>query len=322
MVASKIDMLIHVGYPKTGSSWIQRFLFDNPGTGFAPLFGSDAQMRSAIMRLLVLPNPLLFDSEACLEHFSPAAKGLVYRGLVPILSHERLAGTPHSGGYDSKQLARRLADVFPGAKVLIVVREQRSMIVSAYKQYVRNGGACALWGYLHPPRDGRIPLFSFEYFEYHRLVGCYVDSFGSSSVLVLPYELFRDHPVAFVRKIVEFAGAEADLDLIESLPFSAKENVALLGFSIALKVRLNRLIARRDSENPQVLCPVSRGRELQLEMFLKRLDSLVPSPVQRHLDRRLRTQVSDQVGHRYGESNRHLSAMMGMDLKEYGYEVA
>lgn len=279
-------------------------------------------MRSAIMRLFVLPHPLLFDSEKCLKHFSPAAQDLVRRGLVPILSHERLAGTPHSGGYDSKQLALRLAEVFPGAKVLIVVREQRSMIVSAYKQYVRNGGACALWGYLHPPRDGRIPLFSFEYFEYHRLVGHYVDLFGSSSVLVLPYELFRDHPTAFVLKIIEFAGTEADLDSIERLPFSLKENVALLGFSIALKTHLNRLIARRDSENPQVLCPVSRRRELQLEAVLKRLDSLVPSYVQGLLDRRLRTQVSNQVGHRYGESNRCLAAMMGMDLEEYGYEVA
>ena len=322
MVTSKIKMLIHVGYPKTGSSWIQRCLFDNPDTGFAPLFGGDTQMRSAIMRLLVLPHPLVFDSRTCFKHFSPAVLDLMLRGLVPILSHERLAGTPHSGGYDSKQLALRLAEVFPGAKVLIVVREQRSIIVSAYKQYVRNGGACALWGYLHPPRDGRIPLFSFEYFEYHRLVGCYVDLFGRSSVLVLPYELFRDHPTAFVAKIVEFAGAEVDLSSIACLPFWLKENVALLGFSIALKRRLNRLVARRDSENPQVPFPVSRRRELQLEMVLKRLDSLVPSHVQRQLDRRLRTQVSYQVGHRYGESNRHLAAMTGMDLEEYGYEVA
>jgi hypothetical protein len=128
--------------------------------------------------------------------------------------------------------------------------------------------------------------------------------------------------VAFILKIIEFAGAAADVDSIESLPFSLKENVALLGFSIALKTRLNRLIARRDSENPQVLYPVSRDRELQLEMVLKRLDSLVPSHIQGFLDRRLKRQVSNQVGRRYGESNRLLAAMMGMDLKEHGYEVA
>lgn len=322
MVAEKINLLIHIGYPKTGSSWIQRFLFENSDAGFAPLFGRDTIMRGTIMKFFVLPNALLFDPDACFKHFRPAILDVMNDGRIPVLSHERLAGTPHSGGYDSKELANRLAEVFSVGKVLIVVREQKSMIVSSYKQYVRNGGVCSLWGYLYPPRyDGRIPLFSFEYFEYHRLLSHYLDLFGSSSVLVLPYELFRDDPELFISKIIQFAGAEVKAGWIESFPFSTKENVSLLGFSIALKRRLNRIVARRDSENPQVLYPISRKRELQLERFLIGLDSAVPRSLQRFLDERLRMQVCSEVGDRYKESNYLLAGMIGMDLDKYGYNL-
>ena len=51
---------------------------------------------------------------------------------VPVISHERLSGYPHSGGHDSKEIAHRLAAVFPNAKVVIVIREQKSMILSNY----------------------------------------------------------------------------------------------------------------------------------------------------------------------------------------------
>jgi hypothetical protein len=65
-------------------------------------------------------------------------------GLIPMVSSERLSGNPHSGGYDSAVLAERLHQVFPGARVLVMIREQRSMILSSWAQYVRVGGACLL----------------------------------------------------------------------------------------------------------------------------------------------------------------------------------
>ena len=205
MLPEQVKLLIHVGYPKTGSSWIQKSLFQNSSAGFAPLFGIDSITRGAIMKFLILPNALAFDPAQSLKHFQPAILEVTTGGLVPVLSHERLAGTPHSGGYDSKELTNRLAEVFPRAKVLLVIREQRSMIVSTYKQYVRNGGPCSLRIYLHPPRsDGRMPLFDFQYFEYHRLVGYYQELFGLSNVLVLPYELFRDYPKEFGSRIMAF----------------------------------------------------------------------------------------------------------------------
>ena len=76
---------------------------------------------------------------------------LVDEGLSPVVSFERFSGNPFSGGYDSKEIADRLVRVFPDARVLVIVREQRSMIVSTYKKYVREGGALPPSKFMRPP---------------------------------------------------------------------------------------------------------------------------------------------------------------------------
>src|SRR5205823_14475513 len=100
------------------------------------------------------------------------------------------------------------AAVLPDSRTVVVVREQRSMIVSTYTPYVKAGGPSPIEDFLHPALDQgwRIPLFDFEYFEYHRLLGYYRSLFGADNVLALPYEqLVRDRR-DFLTRIGEFAG--------------------------------------------------------------------------------------------------------------------
>ena len=52
---------------------------------------------------------------------------------VPVVSHERLSGDIETGGVDSQPIADRLAETFRNAKVLIVIREQRDMLLSIHK---------------------------------------------------------------------------------------------------------------------------------------------------------------------------------------------
>ena len=114
---------------------------------------------------------------------------------MPVLSHERLSGYPHSGGFDSRAIAERLATVLPGARILIVVREQRSMIHSNYHQYVRDGGACPLHRYLQPPQPSmrRMPGFAAEFFAYDRLVETYRSHFGDGERLRPGLRAVRGH---------------------------------------------------------------------------------------------------------------------------------
>jgi hypothetical protein len=89
---------------------------------------------------LVRARPFDFDAATVRSEFEPMLADAEREGLLPIVSFPRLSGHPYSGGYDSRPIADRIAQVFPEARILIVIREQRSTIVSTYKQYVHAGG--------------------------------------------------------------------------------------------------------------------------------------------------------------------------------------
>lgn len=138
-----------------------------------------------------------------------------------------MSGQPGGGGYglrrrekeaSRKEVADRLHHCFPTALVLIVIREQRDMIQSIYKFLV-----CGWHGKLSatieqflnqtPLDDGYSPLFNMGYIEFHRIIEYYMNLFGQTSVLVLPYERLREDPTYFINQIRLFV----DLDPIEKV---------------------------------------------------------------------------------------------------------
>jgi hypothetical protein len=128
------NLLIHIGYPKTGSTWLQRSVFRNPKRGFF------LSSRHKVRKFLIAPHAFDFEVQSCCQQFLPDLQQAEEKGLTPVLSQELLAGNAHTGGYDSGTNANRLAQVFPEAKILVVIREQKRMIISTYKQYVKGGG--------------------------------------------------------------------------------------------------------------------------------------------------------------------------------------
>lgn len=310
-----IRPLLHIGYFKTGTSWLQRYLFPNTTAGFVKL-GS----KTELTRQLVYPHALDFDSAQATRFVEPLIADAVKKDLVPVVTIERLSGNPHSGGYDSKELADRLVAVFPNGKVLIVIREQKSIILSTYKQYVRERGPCSLTDYLQPPLRGhlKIPFFDFTQFQYDRLIAYYFRLFGESNVLVLPHELFRRDPSCFVRRILRFSGIEVPTKAV--LPYSSEENAGVSAFFIGLKRRINPLDAR-DTLNPHQFfdAPVLT---YYLNKLAKKLDSAAPAAYKAKLENRMKAKVGDLVGDRYVQSNYITSQLIGFDLAEYGYDIS
>ncbi len=316
----KTGLLIHIGYHKTSSTWLQKCLFRNSDLKFIlpwkPL---------EILPILTFPHPLDFTPHTCKAYFWPAIHKAQNCGLVPVVSCEELSGNPHSGGYASKELADRLVKIFPTAKILIVIREQKSMITSTYKQYVKIGGTHPLVNYLQPPTCGkqRIPLFDWNHFKYHRLIQYYINLFGHSQLLVLPYEFFQDSPVEFILQIIQFCGLDVKTEVVESLPYAIKKNESLSGISITLKRHVNRIIGHRDRLNQEALIPVALSTSCQkLNSYWQKLDSLIPSVFKEASDRRFKKCVCRLIGERYKQSNTLVSEMLNLNLSQYGYDLS
>jgi Sulfotransferase family len=243
-------------------------------------------------------------------------------GRKAVVSSERLSGHALSGGYDSKDLAERLAEVFPDGRVLIVIREQREIMLSTYRQYVRAGGAWSLRKFLDPPVDTRvrIPLFDPSHFAYHRLIRTYQRLFEAERVLVLPYESFRSEPELFVSSVAGFAGVTLREELLEALPLEARPNLATSRAATRIKRAINRLAARTDV-NPAPLMNLPR-----IEAFARRhvdvVDRVIPGFVAEGLERADRDRVAEAVGDRFDDSNRVTAGLCGLDLAAHGYSIA
>jgi hypothetical protein len=307
-------LLVHIGYHKSGSNWLRQLFFSNPRTGFGWVGKSPGDHP---VRRLVAARALEFDADASRAEFEPLIRRIEDDGLFPVVSFERLSGNPFSGGYDSKEIADRLAAVFPGARVLVVIREQRSMIVSTYKQYVREGGALPLERFVEPltSKSMRVPWFDLRHFEYHHLLSYYRDLFGAEAVLALTFEQFVRDPAEFVASIGCFAERQLPADVLASLPFNSRPKLAPSAAGVELRRRLNKLGVRSDL-NP---APVIRSAAVKKLAQRTGRPRLVPDGLEVRIQARLRETAAEAVGDRYVESNRATAQLTGIDLASLGW---
>jgi hypothetical protein len=301
------EPVLHIGYHKTGTTWLQRKLFVNEALGYRRLrlLQDGAHVHSV--------HDFDFDPARCREQIAPELERAARDGLVPVISSMRLSGNPHSGGYDSARLAERLARIFPSARVLLVIREQRSMILSTYAQYVKMGGPCSLSAYLNAPDDSRRPGFRFEQFRYDRLIAHYQRLFGRESVLLQCYERFREEPQAFAETVAAFCGGKAPPP--ESA--GAVLNRALGPLALALLRWLNPFV-NADSLNgfsPYAVSALNKPARLLVDG----IDRIAPRALRDSIARRWRETVERECAGRYEASNRRTAELSGLDLARYGY---
>ena len=309
--------LVHIGYHKTGTNWLQDEVFGNPETGYGWL--GKRPLTHPVHRL-VRDRPLEFDADALRAEFAPLVRKAEDAGLVPVVSFPRLSGHAFSGGYDSRELADRVHAVFPDAGILIVIREQRSTIVSTYKQYVPAGGVSTIESFLSPdPESRRVPRFDFGHFAYDRLIRYYHSLFGRDSVRVLPYEQFVRDPRGFVAAIGDFGGRPVPGNVLDRLPYRKRSNRAQSALAVELSRPLN-LFGKRSDLNPEPI--VESKLVFSLAKQIRRLDpSKVPVLHERaaRSEAELRRIVEERVGERYVESNRATAELTGLDLSSYGW---
>ena len=99
-------LLIHIGYHKTATTWMQMRLF-HPEHGYAQLADHDE-----LFKAIVQPHSFAFDP-APFRDLITARMAETAPDLVPTLSSEILSGQPFYGGRESDLYATRLHQAFP-----------------------------------------------------------------------------------------------------------------------------------------------------------------------------------------------------------------
>lgn len=317
ILESKHPPLIHVGYPKALSSWLQGPLFWRLN-GFMRVLEP-----LAIKTGLIDPAPLEFDGQE-------VRKGLMsmrerhgpFRNTVPVISLEDLVGDRVTGGHDAKILADRLAACFGTARILMIVREQKNMLRSLYENLVIGRGYphSVRW-LLDPISPKAIPQTTPDFLRYDALAAYYRERFGPERVLILPYELFLEDPKAFVSRIAAFAGGPAARLNLDRVPTGQVVNPNR-GLTAVTVLRLvNKLVLRSPLDPRGIIRSDVRGVRQWRDRTANRIARLVPDTLDRWLERRFARYVARQTAGRFRDSNRRLAEMMDTDLARYGYEI-
>ena len=295
-----MNYLLHVGMPQSASTFLQDVLF--PG---CPELNFISNRKS--QNLKAFYNPLCSHEDYFWSE--PAASSWLGEASDPtklnVVSFEKFSCTTE---LSRQQVAERLGRLCPGAKCLIVVRNQLDAIVSAYAQHAR------VPNLLLPPFADHFELnirdpkaAEFRRYFYDEFVGTYERLFGADAVLVLPYELLASEGPQFVERVCEFAGIAAP--------------PAIDRVKVNKRVSANYVALRRIAQNvasPETLRRAWLGLPYPLRQKIKALSNR---------GRRFAPTLSDgqklAVAAAFGPSNEKLSKRHGLQLAErYSYPSA
>jgi hypothetical protein len=298
-------LLLHVGYHKTATTWMQRQLFV-PAHGFRQV----AFHREAFDHV-VAPHGFDFDPAPLAALLAERAAALA-PGEVPVLSSEILSGHPFQGGHGSDVYAERLARIAPQARILISIRSQLRILPSVYMQYLLRGGTQP-WDRFFAGTD-ELGYFAFtpRHFEYDRLVACYQRLFGAGRVHVLTQESLQRDMAGAAAAVAAFAGAA-----FAGLTPEARrvEAASYPEYAAPVLRRINHVQASTLDPWPVVALGRTPGGLFRLAGGLLRRPPFAPllqhrRPVSEHVRQRF-------AGY-YRDSNRRLAALVpGLDLTGY-----
>jgi hypothetical protein len=193
--------LIHIGYPKAGSTFLQEWFERHPELRYAP--GG----LGGFHNVYEIAQP----SETTYKYYVTSFEGL---------------STPHKsaggirldfGGADTEppepfrenqaSVCAVLKCLYPGSRILIITRGFKGMIISAYSQFVRMGGRVHLREMCRTLSERR-HNDGQHYHDFDYIIRLYGEAFGEENLILMPYELLRDDQNRFLAVLEETLGLE------------------------------------------------------------------------------------------------------------------
>lgn len=229
--------IIHIGMPRTASTFLQREFFPKI-EGFT-FFGVETTHYSDAFQRLLYQDDSLFDEVA----FEKTAAEI--RSQNTILSNELFVGQSiYLNSTNRSRTARRLQQFFPDAEILIMLRNQVSLLQSLYTLGVYGGHTCTPEEFIRfsdAQSKAKYPLYPTftdaeisESYKYTALIDLYQSLF--TKVYVFLFEDFKSDPVAFAERLC----SELNFEKVEITAPKTKVNSSLSSRQIKLTRILNR----------------------------------------------------------------------------------
>lgn len=300
-----MTVLIHPGFHKTGTTWLQTELFQERRI-FNSMFS-----HAEIDNLFVRPHDFNFDAERATKAVTDK-QSRPEEGLVDVITSEILSGNPFTGSRDSRANALRLSRSVGKAKVLFTVRAQRPMLRSLYMQYVQRGGRRSIDEFVGRECEPGYFGFDIDLLKFNRLVEFYGELFGDDNVLVLPQELLARDRRTYFTKLYEFLKGTAP---VASLSISQRREVGASPPTSGLPLLRMANLIRRTPVNPEAVIafdPIGRLMHRAAYHFRVR---------EKRARVRLDNAAHRLIDDRFRASNARLQRFSPVDLAQLGYDT-
>lgn len=247
---------LHIGFPKTGTSFCQKLIFPYfKNAYYNPTYDLDKLDE-------ILFNPF--------SKIKPERKKIDLKPII--LSKESYIGSIFFGARDFKSNLEIIKSTFQNVKIIITIRDQTRLINSLYVQYVQQGGYKSLDKFLW----GKAKYFGDDYFNadilrYDIVIKQIEKTFGENNLLVLNYRDLKNDPVDFIKQISRFMNLDIDTSKID---FNINANKSTPSFFIPIYRRLNPLFKSKFS-NWSILGSLDNG-DLLRSIFQGYLPKIFP----------------------------------------------
>lgn len=337
--------VIHVGFPRTGTTWVQSNLLPNIDE-FACI--GKPYLVSFAFRELLNYFVSVDDFDFSPQFFQSAFQQEIEKHgnfFAPdkrrIISFELLSGELYSG-WDAKRLIDRIWNTFGAPQIIVTIREQRDIIESLYRYYISGGGSLHLRDFLYKRNSPAVDVFGKEWlfnkFQYHKYITYCYEKFGKERVTVIPFEWLKTEPPRFAQRFLAACGINNKSETAEH----EKVHPALSYLGLSILRKFNQFVSTplSDSDFFQPLyysyTKFSRAYSILDRMILSgispslRYIDMLKYPAWERLIKILRRDlrridddwtIKQDIAERYGETNRITTGLTGLPLVELGYHV-
>ena len=189
--------IFHIGYMRTGSTWLQAEVFPK----LPLLYGNSNPICSDIFYKNILQKSFFEynskDTKSALNTITERQPNIPF-----LFSEETLSGNllePHAA--TPREMLERLRDLSDqDTKIIIILRNQPSLIWSLYTQYLKIGGCGTLTDFLYREKSNCY----LSYLYYGSFVEYCYKLFKKENVYVGHFENLVKSPVNFVEDIISF----------------------------------------------------------------------------------------------------------------------